>query len=90
MSAPDQLTLGILRGHEDLYPFWQESLKSWIKDALYYRNAQGCTGWSMVTGGFMYARLLYSHGQLSRAMFKRYWKFNRRIQRMETAYWKSQ
>lgn len=84
MSVAAQLTLDIAHDpHEHLWPYWQERLREWVRDALYYRHSRGCTGWSTVTSGFMFARLLFRSGQLSRQQFRRYWKFNRRIQRME-------
>lgn len=80
-----QLTLALGIEHAELFPYWRESLKSWVADALYYRHARNSTGWSMVLQGFLFARLLARNGQLSRVDFRRYWRFNRRIQRIEAA-----
>lgn len=68
-----------------LFPYWQESLREWVRDALYYRHSRYSTGWSMALQGYMFARLLFQHGQLGRAQLRRYFRFNRRLQRMEAA-----
>lgn len=85
MTATIDELPGLNVGHAHLWPYWRGQLKSWIEDAYYYRHSRESTGWSMATEGFMFARLLYGDGQLSREQFRRYCRFNRKIQRIERA-----
>lgn len=82
MSA-EQLSLFRVDPYTHLFPYWREQLTQWPKEALYYRHHRNCTGWSMALGGYDFARMLFRHGQLSREQLRRYWRFNRRLWRME-------
>ena len=76
----DQLQLLEKHPHEELFPYWREQLKKWPSEVFYYRHARDCTGWSMALQGFLFARLLFGCAQMSKSEFRRWWKFNRRIQ----------
>ena len=68
---------------EYLFPYWRESLRRWVCDVYQWRGYPYTTGWSMACQGYMFARLLYSHGQLSRSELRRYFRFDRRVQRWD-------
>jgi len=67
--------------HEALFPYWKDSLGSWLRDVWLYRHDRNTTGWSMATQGLLFARLLFGSGQLTRAEFRRWWRLDRRVQR---------
>jgi len=87
MIATDQLTLGIESPHMALWPYWKRSLAEAIKDAYYYRNHRGCTGWAYAIDGYSFARNLFRDGQMTVAELRRYYRFFRRLQRMEREFW---
>jgi len=69
------------RSPKGLMDYWRKSLAQWPVDVFQWRHDRNTTGWSMSTGGFTFARLLFSEGKISRKTFKRFWKFNRRVVR---------
>jgi hypothetical protein len=83
----DQLDLIPRPEFEELFPYWREQLKTWIKDAWYYRHAPFTTGWSMACSGITFAEHLFRCGQMTKTEFRRWFKFHRRIQRWENKYW---
>jgi len=80
-----KLDLGVSK-HEHLFPYWRKELADWIREVYYWRHHQYTTGWSMATQGFWFARYLFMNGQMSRDTFRRYWKFNQRVQRWDKLY----
>ena len=80
----EQLSLGLADPNEGIFPYWRERLNNWVRDAFRCRHCRTCTGWSMATQDFMFARLLFRAGQLTRAEYRRYWRFNLRIQRWDS------
>ena len=79
----DQLTLFADNPSEKLFPYWWESLKRWPAEVFMFRHSRDCTGWSMATQDFSFARWLFMNGQMDRSEFRRYWRLNRRVQRWE-------
>ena len=68
---------------EGLYPYWRESLRVWLDDVRFYRHIRDTTGWSMATQGLLFAECLMRHGQMTRAEFRRWWRFERRVKRWD-------
>lgn len=64
-----------------LYQHWQKDLEDWPREVFSFRHDRDTTGWSMASSGFIYARMLFQCGKITRKAFRRYWKFNRRVHR---------
>jgi hypothetical protein len=69
--------------YEHLLPYWWQKLKEWHRDIFQWRHRRDTTGWSMATGNYFFATALFRHGQINRKQFRRYWKFNRRVTRLD-------
>jgi len=78
-----QLELLPAHPHEHLFPYWRSRLSRWPSEVFMWRNRRNTTGWSMACQGFAFARHLFSSGQMSRAEFRRWWRLNRRVWRLE-------
>lgn len=80
-AQPDLFTLD---PNTRLFPYWRRSMLAWPREAFIYRHHHNTTGWSMATQGLMFPRMLFWHGQITRAEYRRWWSFNRRLKRLET------
>jgi hypothetical protein len=60
---------------------WRSELARWPRDVFAYRHFRSATGWSMATGRFFFARLLFREGE--RAEYKRFRRFHRRVSRWD-------
>ena len=80
-----QLELFVRDRNEHLFPYWREPFREWVRDAFHYRHHRDSTGWSEATQGYMFAQLLYRAGQMTKAELRRWWRFDRRLWRMELA-----
>jgi hypothetical protein len=78
-----QLELFKVDPYAHLFPYWKERLASWPRDVFEYRHYRNTTGWSMATGGFCFARLLFGRGQLTRDEFRRFFRLDRRVRRWD-------
>ena len=66
-----------------LAPFWRESLSAWPRGVFRWRHSRETSAWSMATGGYGYAILLFTAGQMDRRELRRWWRFNRRVMRWD-------
>jgi hypothetical protein len=80
-----QLELFTADFHErpKLIALWRGELDRWLRDIFEYRHLRSSTGWSMATGRFFFARLLFRKGELTRAEYKRFLRFRRRVSRWD-------
>ena len=79
-----QLELFVRDSEEGLFPYWRESLRGWLEDVWMFRHNRNTTGWSMARQGLLFARCLLSHGQMTRAEFRRWWRLERRVKRWDS------
>lgn len=77
--------LELLPAHPDehLFSYWRRRLADWPRQVFVYRNMPETSGWSMATQMMCFARWLFCAGQMSRAEFRRWCRFNRRVLRRE-------
>jgi hypothetical protein len=66
-----------------LLDYWRKSLKEWPANVREWRHQRDTTGWSMATGGYSFARILFMDGKITRQAYKRWWKFHRRVMRWD-------
>tara|TARA_R110000868_G_C10387083_1_gene719936 strand:- start:108 stop:389 length:282 start_codon:yes stop_codon:yes gene_type:complete len=66
-----------------LYALWKKDLLAWPSEIFEFRHFRNTTGWSMASSSFIYARMLFQSGKITRSDFRRYWKFNRRVRRLD-------
>jgi hypothetical protein len=66
-----------------LYAFWQKDLLDWPREVFAFRHSRDTTGWSMACSGFIYARMLFQCGRITRSAYRRFWKFDRRVRRWD-------
>ena len=64
-----------------LYAHWEKDLGDWHREVFEFRHFRNTTGWSMACSGFIYAKMLFQSGKITRNAFRRYWKFDRRVRR---------
>lgn len=64
-----------------LTPYWREQLSAWPKAVFMYRHHRCTTGWSMATGGFTFAELLWSYRQITIDEFEKYKRFEERVKK---------
>lgn len=79
----EQLVLLARHPDEHLFPYWRARLAAWPGDVFTYRNQRDASGWSMATQGLSFARWLFCAGQMRRAEFRRWVRFNRTIRRRD-------
>jgi len=79
----NQLELFAKDGSEHLFPYWRDSLRQWVNEVRFYRGAWNSTGWSMATQGYSFAQLLFRHGQMTRKELRRWFRFHRRVKRLD-------
>ncbi len=80
-SPGAQLELFARDPHEHLFPYWRQQLLAWCEGVWMWRHHRDTTGWSMATQGLSFARLLFRSSQMSKAEFRRWWLFDRRVRR---------
>jgi hypothetical protein len=85
-STPEQPELFAIDPDTTLFPYWRRSMLHWPKEAFMFRHYHNTTGWSMARQGLMFPRMLFRHGQITRAEYRRWWRFDRRIKRIDTAH----
>ena len=66
-----------------LLPYWNRELKRWPAKVFQSRHYRGTTGWSMATGGYSFARILFSERKITRRELRRWWKFYQRVMRWD-------
>lgn len=54
-----------------------------MRDAYLSRHNVNTTGWSYAIHGKLFASLLFIDGQISKAEYRRWWRFFRRLRRWE-------
>jgi hypothetical protein len=79
----EQLELLPAHPDEHLFPYWRKQLAAWPCDVFQFRNMRDTTGWSMATQKMCFARWLFRAGQMSRAEFRRCWRFKRAVMRRD-------
>jgi hypothetical protein len=67
----------------ELAPYWREKLERWPRDVFEWRHHRDTTAWSMATGGYGFAILLFTAGAMPRRELKRWWRLNRRVMRWD-------
>lgn len=77
--------LELLPAHPDehLFPYWRRRLADWPRQVFLYRNMPETSGWSMATQMMCFARFLFEAGQMTRAEFRRWWRFGRAVMRRD-------
>ena len=81
----EQLELLPAHPDEHLFPYWRKQLAEWPCNVFQFRNMPETTGWSMATQKMCFARWLFGAGEMSRAEFRRWARFNRRVRRRDEA-----
>jgi hypothetical protein len=71
------------RERPTLVAYWRKQLTAWPRRVFDNRHYRDTTGWSMATGGFVFARLLFGEDRLTRAEYKRFRRFHRRVSRWD-------
>jgi len=71
---------------EHLFPYWRDSLRQGMRDALLFRHHADTSGWSMARQSWFFATCLFRHGQITRSEYRRWWRFGRRMHRWTLAY----
>ena len=67
-----------------LVAYYRKALSEWPSEIMYYRHDTKSTGWSMALGRFIFAKLCFYRGVISRSQFKRLCMFNRKIRRWQS------
>jgi hypothetical protein len=75
--------LEALEDRRFLVDYWRRSLREWLKKVWRFRHYRDTTGWSMACGGFLFAKLLFLDGKMTRKEFRRWWRFSRRVRRWD-------
>jgi hypothetical protein len=83
-STPEQPDLFAIDPSTPLFPYWRRSMRAWPREAFIFRHNHNTTGWSMARQGLMFPRMLLWHGQITRAEYLRWWRFDRRLKRIDT------
>jgi hypothetical protein len=63
----------------ELEKSWRKSLTGWPAEVWEWRHFRHTTGWSMAAGRYVFARILFASGRITKQEFKRWWRFHQRV-----------
>lgn len=67
--------------------YWRRRLREWPQQVFIWRHFPRSTGWSVASQSYIFARMLCRVGQITRQELRRWWRFDRRVQRWERRHW---
>ncbi len=69
-------------GHMNLVAYWRISMKAWVREIWSVRHQLDSAGWRKARQGFWFARALFRSGNMTKAEFRRWWRFAYRLQNL--------